>query len=142
MDYLSAFSIAAAGMAVEKARVDLAAANLSHANAVLEPGKAGWRPARLVVNSGSFASVLGGVDTGMSLPRIRGVQQLDLPPRLEHQPGHPQADGQGYIRYANVNQLDETLTIMQATQAYKANLSAVSAARSMAQKALEIGGRR
>ena len=54
---------------------------------------------------------------------------------------HPAADANGMVQYANVNLVDEMTTLMTATRAYEANVRALNAARSMAQKALEIGAR-
>jgi flagellar basal-body rod protein FlgC len=57
-----------------------------------------------------------------------------------HEPGHPDADARGFVSYPAVDTLREMLTLITATRAYEANLSALNAARSMAQRALEIGG--
>jgi flagellar basal-body rod protein FlgC len=59
-----------------------------------------------------------------------------------HEPGHPHADERGFVAYANVDSLSEMVTIMNATRAYEANISGMSATRAMALKALEIGGQR
>jgi flagellar basal-body rod protein FlgC len=71
---------------------------------------------------------------------VVAVQPLNLPPRLVHEPGHPDADARGFVAYPAVDPLREMLTLMSATRAYEANLSALNAARTMAQRALEIGG--
>jgi flagellar basal-body rod protein FlgC len=140
MDYLSAFAIGAAGMNVEKARADLAALNLAHVNTTPGPDGQPWRRATLAVAGGSFPALM--KDLQQALPRVIGPVAVDAAPRMVHEPGHPQADGQGYVAYARITPLDEMLTIMQASRAYQTNVTAVSAARSMAQRALEIGGNR
>lgn len=140
MDYLSAFAIGAAGMNVEKARADLAALNLANANAAVAPGGQPWRRATLAVASGSFATQFNNFQQAM--PRVLGAVSSEASPRMVHEPGHPLADAQGFVAYPNITPLDEMLTVMQASRAYQANVSALSAARSMAMKALDIGGNR
>lgn len=140
MDYLSAFAIGAAGMDIEKARADLAALNLANANSTRGPDGQPYRRATLAVASGSFSAHM--KDMRQTMPRALGPVHSGAPPRMVHEPGHPQANGQGYVAYPNITPLDEMLTIMQASRAYQSNVSAISAARSMAMKALEIGGSR
>ena len=56
-----------------------------------------------------------------------------------YKPGHPDADENGYIRASNVNPMVEMADAILAQRAYEANLALVGIAKSMAQKAVEIG---
>lgn len=56
-----------------------------------------------------------------------------------YDPTHPDADKEGYVTYPNVNLVVEMTNMLSATRSYEANLSVVDAARTMAQRALEIG---
>ena len=56
-----------------------------------------------------------------------------------YDPTHPDADEEGYVTYPNVNLVVEMTNMLSATRSYEANLSVVDAARTMAQRALEIG---
>lgn len=56
-----------------------------------------------------------------------------------YDPNHPDADGDGYVTYPNVNLVVEMTNMLSATRSYEANLSVVTNARRMATKALEIG---
>jgi flagellar basal-body rod protein FlgC len=92
----------------------------------------------------SFANLMqsGQPSGGLMLPQIAGIATVDSTPRMMHEPGHPHADERGFVAYANVDSLSEMVTIMNATRAYEANISGMSATRAMALKALEIGGQR
>jgi flagellar basal-body rod protein FlgC len=140
MDYLSAFAIGMAGMNIEKARADLAALNLAHANIATAANGQPWQRATLEVSPGNFGALM--KDLQQALPKILGPNYSEQPPRLVHEPGHPQANAEGYVAYPRISTLDEMLTLMQASRAYQANVSALSAARSMSLRALEIGGSR
>ena len=53
-------------------------------------------------------------------------------------PGHPDADPDGYVLLPNVNPITEMVDLITATRAYEANASAIQAAKDMFSKALEI----
>lgn len=59
-------------------------------------------------------------------------------PKLVFNPGHPLADDNGYVRVSNVNMVEEMVDMMSASRAYDANLSAIEAAKNMANKAMKI----
>ncbi|WP_151448618.1 flagellar basal body rod protein FlgC [Lacisediminimonas profundi] len=143
MDYQAAFAVGAAGMAVEKARADIAASNIAHTHVTRAAGTGTYRAARVLIETpASFPAMLAGMQEALPAPRVVGQVQLDAAPRLMHEPGHPHADANGFVAYPRIDTLSEMLGIMQATRAYEANVSAIKAGRSMAMKALEIGGGR
>lgn len=143
MDYRAIFQISAAGMDVEKLRLDTAAMNLANMHSTAGANGAAYRPLRVVSHAvaPSFSgwmqmqqsAVLGGV-TGEVVPDTSAV------PRVVHDPGHPDADAKGDVRYPGVDHAGEMLNVMTALRAYEANVAAMVAARSMATRALDIGG--
>jgi flagellar basal-body rod protein FlgC len=56
-----------------------------------------------------------------------------------YKPGHPDADGEGYIRASNVDPSTEMADAILAQRAYEANLALVNISKTMAMKAIEIG---
>jgi len=73
-----------------------------------------------------------------------GVETIGLvadsrPPRRVYQPGHPDADGEGFVAYPNVSIVEEMVDLVSATRSYEANAAAFNAAKSMAQRALDLG---
>jgi flagellar basal-body rod protein FlgC len=71
--------------------------------------------------------------------RVSQIASDSSPPRLEYDPGHPQANAQGYVAYPNVNPVEEMVDMITASRAYEAGVTAMSTAVSMAQSALGIG---
>jgi flagellar basal-body rod protein FlgC len=142
MDYQNAFAISAAGMSVERLRVEVSALNLANANTVAEGGGAAFQPMRVVARaataSGAPAPFAALVGRGLAGPAAT-VETAQTAARRVLEPGHPLADAQGYVSYAGVDTTTEMLTIMRATRAYEANVAAMNAARTMAMKALDIG---
>ena len=60
-------------------------------------------------------------------------------PRLEHDPGHPDANPAGYVQYPNVNVVTEMVNLMTASRAYEAGVTTIESIKSMARSALRIG---
>lgn len=146
MDYSSAFRISAAGMSLEKARVDVTALNLANMNTTRSADGTLYQPLRVVARSQPMET-FGAVYDGEAL---QGAGALELPaaqveptlaaPRLVHEPGHPDADERGFVAYPAVNHAAEMVNLVSALRAYEANVVAMNAAKTMAMKALDIGG--
>jgi flagellar basal-body rod protein FlgC len=58
--------------------------------------------------------------------------------RVVHDPGHPDADAEGYVLLPNVNPISEMVDMISASRAYEANISAVQTAKEMFNQALKI----
>lgn len=74
---------------------------------------------------------------------LQGRIQTDVvpdprPPKLEYNPTHPDADENGYVKLPNINLVTEMVDMMTATRSYEANVTAISAAKELARRALEI----
>ena len=137
MDFSSVFDISAAGMNLERLRLEVSAANLANAQTTAADGAA-YRPLRVVARA-SFDSVLAGA---LPLPADVSVVESASAPRLVFDPGHPDADGRGFVSYPDVSPVSEMVRLVEIGRAYEANVRALGMARSMAMKALEIGSER
>ena len=144
MDYHAAFQISASGMAVEKMRLDVTAANIANMNTAAASAGQVFQPLRVVARAntlnfsqqfGQLAAVTGG---GV---QVTAVEPQPVAPRMVYEPGHAYADSKGFVAYPGVNHTAEMLTINSALRAYEANVAAMSAAKAMATRALEIGGK-
>ena len=70
---------------------------------------------------------------------MTGITKDDSPPRMVYEPGHPDADADGYVKMPNFSIITEMVDMMTASRAYEANVASVNVAKSMMLKALEIG---
>jgi flagellar basal-body rod protein FlgC len=70
---------------------------------------------------------------------MKGVVEDSAPLRVVHMPGHPDADPEGYVSLPNVSVVKEMVDMIAAQRAYDANVQVTNAAKSMINKALEIG---
>lgn len=140
MDPSSIFAVSAAGMALERTRVEVAALNLANAHTTQGPGQVPYGPLRVIAQAAGFGALIGGDGVPTGAPPEFHVEPANVAPRVVHEPGHPLADAKGFVRYPGVDAATEMVSLMSATRAYEANVAAMNTARTMALKALDIGG--
>ncbi|HHT69141.1 MAG TPA: flagellar basal body rod protein FlgC [Firmicutes bacterium] len=144
MSVFKAFRISASGLTAERLRMDTIANNLANANTTRSVNGGPYQRQVPV-----FAPILDRSMHGASSPihggaKGQGVQVVGVvsdpsPPRLVYDPQHPDANADGYVEMPNVHVVKEMVDLITATRAYEANIVALNSAKSMAQKALEIG---
>jgi flagellar basal-body rod protein FlgC len=147
MGMYAALGISATGLAAERLRMDVIANNLANADSTNGVGDA-YR--RKVV---TMSTAPGGAQ--FALPRPAGIESTagaaDLhgvavtgivedpsPLRRVYEPGHPEADADGYVTRPNVYAVTEMVDMVAATRAFQANVTAFEATKSMARDSLRI----
>lgn len=78
-----------------------------------------------------------GSPSGMGV-KIAAVVADSTPPLKRYDPGHPDADKNGYVSYPNINPLSEMVDLMGAERSYGLNVSATTAAKSMITETMTI----
>src|SRR3954469_23488189 len=144
---LEILKTAGSALTAQRLRMDVISSNLANAEATSTPEGGPYKRERVVFapvlrdsmdktmdGSGSIAngSVPGGVE-------VKGVIQDDEAPRMVFEPTHPDANDDGFVAYPNVDLVTEMTDMLSASRSYEANITIVNVAKSMAQKALEIG---
>jgi len=69
---------------------------------------------------------------------VQGIEEDTTPGELVYDPGHPDADENGYVLYPNVRVSEEMVTLMEAQRAYEANATVFEAVKSMLRRAAQI----
>lgn len=145
MGFMDSLTISASGMTAERLRMDVIANNLANVNTTRTPAGGPFRRQEVVLTPGtsSFGDALSAA-TGDTTSSLKGVQVAAIVPdqtpfKRVYEPGHPDADAQGYVSLPNVDTVTEMVDMMGASRAYEANVAAVDAVKSMAEKALQIG---
>lgn len=140
MDFSQIFSISESGMEYQRLRLELIANNMANANTTRTASGDIYRPLEALAIAGDFDSLL---EQGGALDGVQHVEIIEknATPRKVFNPGHPHADAQGFVSLPNINPVDEMTNLMMATRAYEANVRVMNAAKTMAQRALEIGSR-
>ena len=147
MDFFSSMNVSSSALAAERTRMNLISSNLANANATQTPEGGPYKRKDAV-----FAAIPAAKTFERVLNKAAGVQDIrqveilqivedQSPPRLQYDPSHPDANSQGYVAMPNVNVVEEMTDMINATRTYEANVTAVQAAKTMALKTLEIGGK-
>lgn len=137
---LNALDISATGLTAQRTRLNVVAENLANAETTRTPEGGPYRRKLVIFGaepSGSFGATLNAAQA--SIVKVQSIEESPEAPRMTHQPSHPDANADGYVMLPNINPVLEMVDLLAATRAYEANVTAVQAAKSMANKALEIG---
>lgn len=160
---LSAINISAQGLSVQRAKMNAVADNIANAETTETAEGGPYRRKRVLVSevkeTRKFSQALRRADnrltrthaghrsggsrpTGgkveMSFVKGQEVQDPSSSFKLVHDPSHPQADAEGYVKMPDVEIINEMVDMMAATRAYEANTVAISSAKQMARNALDI----
>lgn len=148
MGLLNVLDISSAGLDVQRSRLEVAAANLANAQTTSPAGAAPYQPLTVVVRSSVPAQtdVLRGgspiAEDSLPRPVVEAVRAMDVAPRRMYEPGHPDADAQGFVSYPGVDPVGTMLDLMSISRTYEANLKAFDITRSLLQRTLDLGGQR
>ncbi len=143
MSIFGAIDVAASGMTAERLRLDVISNNIANVNTTRTADGGPYRRQFVVFeprqgDASSFSQVMSG-QLQLNGVRVSGIRKDDSPLRMVYEPGHPDADAEGYVRMPNINIVTEMVDMMTASRAYEANVTSVNVAKSMMLKALEIG---
>ena len=58
---------------------------------------------------------------------------------MQYQPGHPDADANGYVKMPDVDPLEETVNMMSAARSFEANATVFNTAKELARVSINLG---
>ena len=145
MDYSSAFAISGSGMSVEKMRLDVTALNLANVHSTRARDGSGYEPLQ-VISAARQAQLFQAAFSNAS--------HAGLPPAPRCSKCVPPGCRRGWCMNRTIRmptsaassptpasiRSHEMVTLISALRAYEANVVALNAAKTMALKALELGG--
>jgi len=133
--------VLASGLSVARLRVNTLASNLANAQTT-KTDEGGPYKRRDIVQvakevPGQFATTLDRMS--LQRPTATAVVTDESEPKKVFQPGHPDADEEGYVQFPNINVVQTMTDLMMAQRLYQANLTAMSATKDMMQESYRIG---
>lgn len=144
MSFFKSMNISSSALAAQQLRMNVLSTNLANAQTTRTPEGGPYRRQDVV-----FSAVPTGtpfedfLDDTMNT-QLRKVQVVNIhqdmnDPKMVFNPSHQDADKNGYVKMPNIDVMTEMVNMITATRAYEANATALSEAKNMAMKALEIG---
>ncbi len=130
-DMFLPLKVSATGLEAQKIRMNIIASNIANVNSTSTP--AGGPYKRQDVRFESYLYDASSV--GVNISKIVEDQR---PPKKVYEPGHPDADKDGFVSYPNVNTMEEMVNLIDATHSYEANLTLMASYKDMFMKTLDI----
>jgi len=146
MSFFDSLNISATGLTAERMQMDVTSENLANANSTNNGNP--YKPQAVElqsVDSGSnfeseLSSAMGGSQTGQTPGgvEVAGIVNENVPDQLVYDPGNPQANKQGYVKEPNIQPVTEMTNLISESNAYQADVTAMSTSKQMYSETLEI----
>lgn len=143
MSLFALLSVSASGMAAQRQRAEVIVQNLANSETTRTPEGGPYRRQDVVFESvpetSPFSSVFQSeMSDGVSGVEVAQVIQDPAEGEKHYQPGHPDADKDGYVTYPNVNPAEDMVDLLGAQRGYEGNVSAMSAIKDMIQQSIDL----
>ncbi|MCP4600069.1 MAG: flagellar basal body rod protein FlgC [Proteobacteria bacterium] len=144
MNLFSAMEIVSSGLSAQRGRLNIIASNLANAHTTRTAEGGPYRRKDPVFATEPMHVRFRELMNDELAKEAKGVRTVEIiedngPPRMVHDPGHPDANEDGYVAYPNVSVVEEMVNMMMASRAYDAGITAMHASTRMARSALRIG---
>lgn len=150
MSIFSGMNISATALTAQRTRMDVIAKNIANAQTTRtkngQPYKRQVTVFKEVDGKDDFPSYLYGGRTQKSKDKrkqkggveVVGIVEDNSPFKLKYEPGHPDADENGYVKMSNVEMINEMVDMISSQRSYEANVTAINTSKAILQRALEI----
>ena len=149
MSFFGSLDVSVSGLTAQRLRMDIIAENIANVDTTrTEDGSPYKRKTVLFQERGSnhpfaeyFERVMRGRINDTRGVRVTRIVEDNRPGSKVYDPGHPDADADGYVTKPNVNIVEEMVNMISASRSYEANITALGATKSIIAKTLEMGAR-
>ncbi len=144
MNLFGVLDINSSALLAERERAEVVTSNLANLETTNTPAGGPYKRQLVVFGTerpgaGKFALTLQRFgDLHARGVKVERVVQDNAPPVRRYEPGHPDADADGYVAFPNINPVEEMVNLMGAAQAYQLNVSAVQATKAMITETIQI----
>lgn len=150
MGIFGIINTSASGLTAERMRMDVIADNIANVNTTETENGTPYRRKTVVFQERKTTDFRVPMDVSKDMSgsqdaktgsgvRVVGIEEDVSPFKYVYDPGHPNANAQGYVAMPNVNIVSEMTDMITATRAYEANVTVINSAKGMATAALGIG---
>ena len=138
----NALEISTSAISAQKIKMNVIANNIANVDTTRTEDGGPYRRKTIVIETREFLRgkglrAAGGILGGVQVAEI--VEDKETPLTKIYDPSHPQADGNGYVYYPNVNMTEELVDMTEASGAFETNVIVFNTTKQMMQTALELG---
>ncbi len=148
MSLFTIFKISSQGMTTQRERLEAASSNLANANTtrtstgnpyqrrdiIFTPQNVNDLWTENAIQNGLF-DVNSASPQGVKSEIVMANENQYV---LQYQPGHPDADANGYLKMPDVDPLEETVNMMSAARSFEANATVFNTAKELARVSLNL----
>jgi flagellar basal-body rod protein FlgC len=148
MGLFDAIDASGSALSAERLRMDVTSENLANAQTTKGADGQPYRRKEVVLqqagaSGSSFSSVLASMQgaggaKSVNGVRVSGIVEDSSALKRLYDPGHPDADKDGYVTMPNVNTVTEMTDLISSSRAYEANVTAMQTAKTMFTKTLDL----
>jgi len=132
----SSFDVSTSALVAQRTRLNAISSNIANMSTTrnergeLEP----YQPRFVTFQTDTDISTPGG---GAGV-KIGSVNYSTEPPNMKYEPGHPDADARGFVRYPAVDMTMEFVDALEATRSYEANIGVIEVTKNLTEQTLRI----
>ena len=135
----SGMQISASGLSAERTRMEVVANNIANAHTTRSENGQPYRRQQVAFQAAMDQLMDGqGVMKQVKGVKVVGIHNDKAPLPVIYDPGHPDADAEGYVQMPNVHVAREMVDMVTASRAYEANLKSLQTFRELAEQALTL----
>ena len=131
---MSLFDISGRAMGAQMVRLNTTASNLANAGTVSGSAEEAYRARKPV-----FAAALDRAQSARATVDVERIALVEAEPARRHEPGHPQADADGYVYEAAVDSSAELVEMLEASRHYQNNVEVLRTAKALMMSTLKLG---
>ena len=143
MDLFNILDMSGRAMTAQRQRAEVVTANMANAETTKTPEGGPYVRKHVVFQADQPENTFGTALNAAIERNVRGVHVAEVVPDTtapvkRFDPGHPDADADGYVAYPAINPVEEMVDLMSAVRSYELNSSAVQATKSMISTSIDI----
>ena len=138
MNILDTLRVSSSGMVSQRIRLQTIASNIANAESTRTAEGTPYRRKMPVFSAISVDDFGSSLEQALKRVEVVDIEESDEEFPVVYNPGHPDADDDGYVELPNVKILHEMVDMMTATRTYEANTAAVETTYQLATLALEL----
>ena len=139
MDLTDTLNISISGLNAQRVRLQTIAGNLANARTTRTPEGGPYQRRSPIFEAQQLDPFGGEMDRAMAEVQVTTIYKAESQGEVVYDPGHPDADDDGYVTYPDINMMHEMVDMMTTQRSYEANANVLETTRDLAMRALEIG---
>jgi flagellar basal-body rod protein FlgC len=150
MGFFDGYNVSSSGMSAQRTRINVVSANIANAKTTHTQEGGPYKKQQVVfedillantkkTNSNDVETTNNkNSDISLRGVGVKSIIESDSKPIMRYEPAHPDANGEGYVAYPDINPVIEMVDLIEAMRSYEANVASFNTHKNIDSKTLEI----